>query len=200
MVIRQSPLADRDRGATAVEYALIIAGIAVVIVAAVLVLGRTLDDTYTTAGQALAGEPQDNGGGVVPDPCLDLTFDPAFFTCAAGVVTGTCPVGSSQPAPNDYSCVEDSLPACPSRSLGVVSAPKHTGSGNGSYAYNVLGGVAGAQLSVATMTSGDGAIGYAAGGTVTWTYPSGNRSAVVSFTYAGTGCTTGNGSFTFDAR
>ena len=200
MVTRQSPRPDRDRGATAVEYALIIAGIAVVIVAAVVVLGRTLNDTYTSAGQALAGEPQDNGGGLVSDPCLDLTFDPVYFTCSAGVVTGTCPAGFSQPAPDDYSCVDDSVPACPSRSLGVVAAPKHTGAGNGTYAYNVLSGVAGGQLSAATQSSGDGSVGYAPGGSITWTYPSGNRSAVVSFTYEGTGCTTGSGSLTFDAR
>lgn len=96
MVIRQAPLADRDRGATAVEYALIIAGIAVVIVAAVLVLGRTLDDTYTTAGQALAGDVQGNGGGEVQSP-------PAAFS-----VVWQQPGGNALSA--SWSAVEGSSP------------------------------------------------------------------------------------------
>lgn len=41
---------DRERGATAVEYGLLVALIAVVIIAAVTLLGGKLSDLFTTVG------------------------------------------------------------------------------------------------------------------------------------------------------
>lgn len=48
-----------DRGATAVEYALIVAGVASVIVAIVLALGGKVQTTFTTFNSAMPG----SGGG-----------------------------------------------------------------------------------------------------------------------------------------
>lgn len=42
-----------DRGATAIEYGLIAAGISVVIIAAVQTLGTNLKGTFTTIGAAV---------------------------------------------------------------------------------------------------------------------------------------------------
>lgn len=50
---------SRKEGATAVEYALIVAGIAVVIIAAVLALGGYLNTAFESIGTAISG----GGGG-----------------------------------------------------------------------------------------------------------------------------------------
>ncbi len=44
---------DRDRGATAVEYGLMVAGIAVVVIAIVFGLGGTLKNLFSSANNAL---------------------------------------------------------------------------------------------------------------------------------------------------
>ena len=46
----QSRLVRDERGATAVEYGLMVALIAVVIIGAVIALGGALDDTFTEVG------------------------------------------------------------------------------------------------------------------------------------------------------
>ena len=51
---RRAELAgSRDRGATAVEYGLIVALIAVVIIVAVALLGRNLLDTFNTVASSV---------------------------------------------------------------------------------------------------------------------------------------------------
>ena len=45
--------AKDDRGATAVEYGLIVALIAVVIIAAVVIIGQNLNETFTSVGTSL---------------------------------------------------------------------------------------------------------------------------------------------------
>jgi len=50
----QSRLARED-GATAVEYGLMVALIAVVIIGAVVILGNNLDSTFTTVGEEVGG-------------------------------------------------------------------------------------------------------------------------------------------------
>jgi pilus assembly protein Flp/PilA len=45
--------AKNDRGATAVEYGLIVALIAVVIIAAVVIIGQNLNETFTSVGTSL---------------------------------------------------------------------------------------------------------------------------------------------------
>ena len=45
--------AKNDRGATAVEYGLIVALIAVVIIVAVIVLGQNLSDTFNSAATSV---------------------------------------------------------------------------------------------------------------------------------------------------
>ena len=52
-----------DQGATAIEYGLIAALIAVVIISAVTLLGNKLDSTFNSVGAALPGE----GSSVGPD-------------------------------------------------------------------------------------------------------------------------------------
>ena len=44
-----------ESGATAVEYGLMVALIAVVIIGAVRILGENLNDTFTAAGDAVGG-------------------------------------------------------------------------------------------------------------------------------------------------
>jgi pilus assembly protein Flp/PilA len=149
---------DGERGATAVEYGLIVAAIAVVIVLAVVLVGRNLSGSFSDSADAVGNAVGGGGAG-------------------GGGAT----------------------PTCPARSLGTVSVPKHTGAGDGTYPYNVLAGVSGGSLGSAAST-GDGSISFSAGGTVTWTFPSGNRDATVSFGYSATGCTGGTGSVAFRAR
>lgn len=48
---------ESDRGATAVEYGLMVALIAVVIIGAVAALGGTLSDSFTDTGDAIRGGP-----------------------------------------------------------------------------------------------------------------------------------------------
>lgn len=45
----------REEGATAVEYGLMVALIAVVIIGAVVILGNNLDDTFSTVGESVGG-------------------------------------------------------------------------------------------------------------------------------------------------
>lgn len=47
--------AQEERGATAVEYALMVALIAVVIIAAVTFLGEAAEDSFDQTGQAIDG-------------------------------------------------------------------------------------------------------------------------------------------------
>jgi pilus assembly protein Flp/PilA len=47
--------ADEERGATAVEYALMVALIAVVIIAAVTTLGENASDKFSTVASAVGG-------------------------------------------------------------------------------------------------------------------------------------------------
>jgi pilus assembly protein Flp/PilA len=49
----QTRIATRDKGATAVEYGLLVALIAAVIVAIVLVLGRQVSNAFTSVSQAI---------------------------------------------------------------------------------------------------------------------------------------------------
>lgn len=49
-----SSLGSRSEGATAVEYALMVALVALVIIAAVVILGTTLSGTFTQAGDSFA--------------------------------------------------------------------------------------------------------------------------------------------------
>ena len=51
----QAAWANRDRGATAVEYGLIVALIAAVIVATVALLGGEIEDAFDTVLQAING-------------------------------------------------------------------------------------------------------------------------------------------------
>ena len=44
---------DRERGATAVEYGLMVALIAIVIIGAVTILGKNLNGLFTTAGTSV---------------------------------------------------------------------------------------------------------------------------------------------------
>lgn len=47
-------VARRDEGATAVEYGLLVALIAIVIIAAVIILGNQLNITFTRVGSSIA--------------------------------------------------------------------------------------------------------------------------------------------------
>jgi pilus assembly protein Flp/PilA len=47
--------AQDERGATAVEYALMVALIAVVIIGAVAFIGKSANDKFTTVGNRIAG-------------------------------------------------------------------------------------------------------------------------------------------------
>ncbi|GAA1785322.1 hypothetical protein GCM10009682_04190 [Luedemannella flava] len=50
----RTPIARRDKGASAVEYGLLVALIAVVIAGAVYLLGDTLSDRFNTVQQCVA--------------------------------------------------------------------------------------------------------------------------------------------------
>jgi pilus assembly protein Flp/PilA len=52
-----------ESGATAIEYGLLAALIAVVIIGAVATLGRTLDDTFTTVNTEIEAEQAGGGTG-----------------------------------------------------------------------------------------------------------------------------------------
>lgn len=47
----------RDEGASAVEYALLVAGIAIVIILAVFFLGNTISGLFNRTGTCIAGAP-----------------------------------------------------------------------------------------------------------------------------------------------
>ena len=51
---KQELVASRDRGATAVEYGLIVALIAVVIIVAVVLLGRNLSGIFNKAANSIS--------------------------------------------------------------------------------------------------------------------------------------------------
>ena len=52
--IRKVVTGTKDRGASAVEYGLLIAGVALVILAAVLFLGNAINTNFNTVGNAVA--------------------------------------------------------------------------------------------------------------------------------------------------
>ena len=54
LFVKIKTLASQDRGATAVEYGLLVALIAVVIIVAVQLLGGTLETTFNNVQQCLA--------------------------------------------------------------------------------------------------------------------------------------------------
>jgi pilus assembly protein Flp/PilA len=56
-----------DSGATAIEYGLLAALIAVVIIAAVATLGRTLNSTFESVNTEITAE----GGGAGEDPVVE---------------------------------------------------------------------------------------------------------------------------------
>lgn len=62
----------RDDGATAVEYGLLVALIAVVLAVGALALGNALSDKLDSVGDCVAGAGAtsdcNGGGGTVPDP------------------------------------------------------------------------------------------------------------------------------------
>lgn len=49
--------ADKTKGATAVEYGIMVALIAIVIIGAVTIIGGNLTDLFTQVGDVLGGEP-----------------------------------------------------------------------------------------------------------------------------------------------
>ena len=51
-----------ERGASAVEYGLLVAGIAAVIVLAVFALGPTVSAAFTETNTAIGGAPAEEGG------------------------------------------------------------------------------------------------------------------------------------------
>ena len=51
-----------ERGASAVEYGLLVALIAVVIITAVTAIGTNLDTTFTDVGNAISGEGEQGSG------------------------------------------------------------------------------------------------------------------------------------------
>ncbi|HEX7739795.1 MAG TPA: Flp family type IVb pilin [Marmoricola sp.] len=56
LMVRETLLARRDdKGASAVEYGLLVAGIAAVIVAAVFLLGGTINTMFGTVNTAIGG-------------------------------------------------------------------------------------------------------------------------------------------------
>ncbi|GAA2170738.1 hypothetical protein GCM10009846_02180 [Agrococcus versicolor] len=55
-----------DRGATAVEYGLLVGLIAVVIIAAVILLGTTLQGMFTDVTNSLTGVGTGGGGATTP--------------------------------------------------------------------------------------------------------------------------------------
>lgn len=57
----------RDDGASAVEYGLLVALIAVVIAAAVVTLGTTLHDKFSSTCAAVANKPAGSGGAANAD-------------------------------------------------------------------------------------------------------------------------------------
>ena len=84
-----------DRGATAVEYGLIVALIAVVILGAVVVLGGNLGGLFTGAANAVAN-PAGAGGTApeaapepVPEPAPLGPIAPAAGDCTAGNKSGS---------------------------------------------------------------------------------------------------------------
>jgi len=52
--LRRLSLLQHDRGASAVEYALLIAGVAAIIIVAVAFLGRTVSGQFAKVGSSLA--------------------------------------------------------------------------------------------------------------------------------------------------
>ena len=51
--IRTTLSLSRDKGASAVEYGLLVAGIAIVMIAAVFFLGRAVSDNFTEVGSSV---------------------------------------------------------------------------------------------------------------------------------------------------
>lgn len=75
---------DRDRGASAVEYGLMIAAVAAVIVATVFSLGKVVDQAFQTTCSALQSEVQPG--------CT-----PATGTAGGGAAPGTGSLDGSDP-------------------------------------------------------------------------------------------------------
>jgi len=57
LYVRTRNWVDGDEGATAVEYGLMVAGIAMLIIAAVWILGGNLSTLFTNIGNRIAGVP-----------------------------------------------------------------------------------------------------------------------------------------------
>jgi pilus assembly protein Flp/PilA len=55
-VVTKERLTSEDRGATAVEYGLLVGLIAVVIIGAVVILGTKLSNLFTSVGGSLPGK------------------------------------------------------------------------------------------------------------------------------------------------
>lgn len=78
--------AKDDRGATAIEYALIIAGVAMALIVAVTLLGGNIAQAFTGAGNALSGQAADQGtnSGQAPTDTPSPSDSPAAPTPYAG--------------------------------------------------------------------------------------------------------------------
>ena len=54
MITRIRKILAREEGASAVEYGLLVAGIAMVVIAAVFFLGGAVSDNFTTVGNSIS--------------------------------------------------------------------------------------------------------------------------------------------------
>lgn len=193
-------VARGERGATAVQYVLIAAGIAVVIVAVLALLGNNLVDLFTDADEGISGSGDQAtdlcAGYSTPGNANDPSCDPAsgIWTCPNAadslILTGSV-----------YSC-QVGLDPCPARPLGVITVPRHRGGGSSSYTAELLSGVAGGEATSAVMGAGSaGSLSFTPAGSATWVYPAGRRTATITFTYDIPGtCANGAGRLTLSAR
>ena len=101
-----------ERGATAIEYALLIALVGVVIITGVTLLGSRLSSAFTSAANGLTGA---TAGGGASDPCAAKTSSgspAATCTESGGAAVWTCPTGYTvNEGASTVTCTADALPA-----------------------------------------------------------------------------------------
>lgn len=104
------PPPSDDHGATAVEYAILIALVGIVIVVAVGLLGGTLSSTFASAADSLQ---PDVAAAAAPQTCPPTGVDPpdedkVMPTCDASTWEWTCPSGwDLEHEDSEYFCKKD---------------------------------------------------------------------------------------------
>ena len=188
--------AGRDSGASTVEYGLIIAGAAVVLVALSFATGKAVSGAFLTNADAIAGTPGVVGaadvGGVV-DPTTGTvaptTTSAAPTTSSAAPTTTSAAPTTTSAAPTTTSAAPTTTSASPTRTSSTPTPVQPTGTTaapRGQSTQVDVGANGGSRSFFATVSpSGAGTVTWATNGDLIFT-PSGTatQGSLVTVTYA----------------